>query len=217
MLPSNEAKLDRLFGRVAPVYDRQLLLERAALRLAVRLAGPLDGQRVLDLATGTGALAAALLSQRCEPPAELIAIDRSVPMLERARGRLAAFEGRCRIRVLAADARALPVPSASLDLVTSGYVLHLLEHQDARAVLGEVRRVLRSGGRMVTVVHSVPPRAFGTLYEGGWRLLRRVLSIAGPGPIGDARPLLDSAGFSTVCHGRTHLGYWSQVVLSRAR
>lgn len=99
----NQVRLDRLFERIAPAYDLQLLLERRALKAAARLAGPLGGLRGLDLATGTGALAAAMLD-RLDPPAELVAVDRSPAMLARAGKRLAHFEGRSRISVTLADA-----------------------------------------------------------------------------------------------------------------
>lgn len=209
---SDQLRLDRLFERAAPAYDLQLLLERRALTTAARLAGPLAGLRVLDLATGTGALAAAMLD-RGGPPLELVAVDRSAPMLARARRRLAPFEDRSRVSVALADARRLPYPEGHFDLVASGYFLHLLERQDAAAALEEVRRVLRPGGRLVVVVHSAPATGLGRLYRQGWRALERVLSLVGAGPLDDARPLLVSAGFSIRSERRTGLGYWSQVLL----
>lgn len=77
---SDQLRLDRLLARAAPAYDLQLLLERRALWTAVRLAGPLGGLRVLDLATGTGALASAMLD-RGDQPVGLVAVDRSPAML----------------------------------------------------------------------------------------------------------------------------------------
>jgi demethylmenaquinone methyltransferase / 2-methoxy-6-polyprenyl-1,4-benzoquinol methylase len=210
---SDQLRLDRLFERAAPAYDLQLLLERRALRTAARLAGPLGGLRVLDLATGTGALAAAML-ERGDPPIELVAVDRSAAMLARARRRLAPFEDRSRVRVALADARRLPYPGGTFNLVASGYFLHLLERENAVAALEEVRRVLRPGGRLVVVVHSAPATRLGGLYRRGWRALARVLPLAGAGPLEDARPLLVSVGFSIRSERRTGLGYWSQVLLA---
>jgi demethylmenaquinone methyltransferase / 2-methoxy-6-polyprenyl-1,4-benzoquinol methylase len=209
----DQLRLDHLFERAAAAYDLQLLLERRALRTAARLAGPLGGLRVLDLATGTGALAAAMLD-RGGPPLELVAVDRSAPMLARARGRLARFEDRTRVSVGLADARRLPYPEGHFDLVASGYFLHLLACQDAAAALEEVRRVLRPGGRLVVVVHSAPATGRGRLYRQGWRALERVLPLAGAGPLEDTRPLLVSARFSIHSERRTGFGYWSQVVLA---
>lgn len=208
----NQLRLDRLFERAAPAYDLQLLLERRALRTAARLAGPLGGLRVLDLATGTGALAAAML-EHGDPPAQLAAVDRSAAMLARARRRLAPFEECSRVSVALADARRLPYPGGHFDLVASGYFFHLLEREDAAAALKEVRRVLRPGGRLVVVVHSAPATRLGGLYRQGWRALERVLPLVGAGPLEDARPLLVSVGFSIHSERRTGLGYWSQVLL----
>lgn len=212
---SDQLRLDHLFERAAPGYDLQLPLERRALRTAARFAGPLAGLRVLDLATGTGALAAAMLD-RGGPPLELVAVDRSAPMLARARRRLAPFEDRCRISVALADARRLPYPEGHFDLVASGYFLHLLKRQDAAAALEEVRRVLRPDGRLVVVVHGAPATGLGRLYRQGWRALERVMPLAGAGPLQDARPLLVGAGFSIRSERRTGLGYWSQVLLAEA-
>lgn len=209
---SDQLRLDRLFERAAPAYDLQLLLERRALRTAARFAVPLGGMRVLDLATGTGALAAAML-ERGDPPLELVAVDRSAAMLARARRRLAPFEDRSRISVALADARRLPYPEGHFDLVASGYFLHLLEREDAAVTLEEVRRVLRPGGRLVVVVHSAPATGLGRLYRRGWQALERVVSLVGAGPLEDARPLLVSAGFSIHRERRTGLGYWSQVLV----
>jgi len=209
---SHQPRLDRLFERAAPAYDLQLLLERRALRTAARLAGPLRGLRVLDIATGTGALAAAMLD-RGDPPLELVAVDRSAAMLARARRRLSPFEDRLRVEVALADARRLTYATGHFDLVASGYLLHLLEREDAAAALQEARRVLRPGGRLVVVVHSAPATRLGGLYRAGWRALERVLPLAGTGPLEDARPLLVIAGFSIRGERRTGLGYWSQVLL----
>ncbi len=208
----NQVHLDRLFDRVAATYDRQLVFERRALEVAARLIGPLDGLRVLDLATGTGALAAAMLD-RSNPPAELTAIDRSAAMLARARTRLAPFEDRFRIGTAIADARRLPHAGDSFDLVTSAYFLHLLDREDAESVLGEVRRVLRLAGRLAVIVHSAPPTRCGGFYLRISRALRRAPPLVGAGPLTDARPLLEGSGFVVRAERRTVLGYWSQVLL----
>jgi ubiquinone/menaquinone biosynthesis C-methylase UbiE len=212
---TNQAHLDRLFDRVARAYDLQILLERRALLVAARFAGPLAGCRVLDLATGTGALAATLLDAP-HPPAELVALDRSRAMLDRARNRLAALAHRTQVRFAVADARRrLPCPSGRFDVVTIGYLLHLLDREDALAVLREARRVLRRGGRLVTVVHSAPASPLGRLYRRGWQFLARAFpSVIAPGPVEDLRPLVEGAGFTVREGRRVGLGYWSQVLLS---
>ncbi|PXX61780.1 methyltransferase family protein [Nocardia tenerifensis] len=94
---------------------------------------------ILDLATGTGIVAAQLeaLGHR------VIGFDTSVGMLAHAAGRLPG-------RVMRADAAALPVTDGSVDVVTAIWLLHLLT--DAEPVLTEVARVLRPGGLFLTTV-----------------------------------------------------------------
>lgn len=81
------------------------------------------------------------------PALELYGLDLSAAYLERARTRLA---GRP-VRWHEAPAEAVPLPDASVDLVTAAYLLHELPDTVRTAVLREAARVLRPGGRLVLV------------------------------------------------------------------
>jgi SAM-dependent methyltransferase len=110
--------------------------EEAAHRL-LAFSGVDAGSRVLDLGTGTGAMPSTL-GRASDPPAVIVGCDRSVPMLEGARRRVAGGH------FVTADVRQLPFRAASFDLVTANCVLsHLHRCQEA---LLEARRVLRRGG-----------------------------------------------------------------------
>lgn len=98
---------------------------------------------VLELGTGAGANAAALLDRY--PLIRLTATDVDPAMLDVARVRLARFGDRA--RVTSADACALEFNDASFDVVVSMIMLHHVE--DRLAALGEAARVLRAGGRLV--------------------------------------------------------------------
>lgn len=121
-----------------PVAPYNALYERPAL---LDLAGDVTGLDVLDLGCGPGVTTAALVTRG----ARVTGVDRSAALLEHARGLSdAAF--------LVQDlADPLPFPDGSFDLVVSGLVLHYLA--DWTAVLAEVHRVLRPGGRVVASVH----------------------------------------------------------------
>lgn len=93
---------------------------------------------VLDLGCGTGHGAAALAARW--PGARMIALDASPAMLREAARR----EGSARIERLLADAEAIPLPDASVDLVFSNLALPWCE--DIDAVFGEVARILRPRG-----------------------------------------------------------------------
>ncbi len=207
-------RLVAFFDRRAGAYDRQLWLERPALRAMARLAEPLVGARVVDLATGTGGVAAALIAR--EPRlASLVAVDAAPHMLERAAPRLAPLGSRA--RTLLADARAVPLADGAADVVTIGYLLHLLDPAARTAVLVEARRLLRPGGRLAAVVHGSPRGLHGRVYRAGWHGLTRILpgAIIGEGPMADLAPIVAAAGFEVDATWRIPGVYWSQVLGAR--
>ncbi len=204
------------FDGRARAYDRQLPLERAALRLAASLSEPLAGAHVVDLAAGTGALAQALLARNADV-ASLTLVDGAPRMLERARDRLgpaAEVAG-----FVVADARAVPIADGCADVVTIGYLLHLIDPGARTRVLAEAHRLLRPGGRLVVVVHGSPAGTAGAAYRFAWRLLRRVVprAVVGHGPIVDAARLVEAAAFDVLTARRLPGVYWSQVVAAERR
>jgi ubiquinone/menaquinone biosynthesis C-methylase UbiE len=146
-------------GLLGRIYDWQLPLERAALASAVELAAPGDSERLLDVATGTGGLLREL-SLRPVRPAEVVAIDRSASMLAAA----AAHGLPAGWPLLVGDATRLTFPDGRFDVVTACYLLHLLNRGSRARAIAEIARVLRVGGRFVTVtVESRRPVARAAL------------------------------------------------------
>ena len=130
-------------------------------RALVSAAAPKPGDRVLDVATGTGMVAAELLA-RCD--CSVVGIDQSAEMLAAARARFASREG-SRVELIEGQAEALPFPDASFDALTFTY---LLRYVDApRATVRELARVVRPGGRVVSLEFGVPPLAPA---RAAWRL-----------------------------------------------
>ena len=119
------------------------LLDRVASEVAADGSSP---RRVLDIGTGVGLLALAAADRW--PETSVVGLDASSVMLTLARARAAERwpERPERIEWLAADAGALPLADDSVDLVLSSFMLQLVPER--RTVLGEIRRVLRSGGRL---------------------------------------------------------------------
>jgi ubiquinone/menaquinone biosynthesis C-methylase UbiE len=199
---------ESVWDRVSSRYDRQLWLERAAVRRALGLLAPQNQERVLDVGTGTGEVLRQLL--RHPGRREVIGIDLSEAMLARVPDLPAGWS----VRV--ADARCLPFADGVFDAVTASYLLHVLPDADLPAVADEFRRVLRPGGRLVTVTPAVPPR--GLLRLLGIALDR--LATRRPSRYGglralDARPALDRAGFEIVAVRWSLRGYLSICVLAR--
>ncbi len=125
---------------------------------------------VLDVATGTGAVARRLLERGCT----VTGLDQSPEMLRVARARLGD-----RARFVDGRAERLPFDDASFDAVTFTYLLRYVE--DPGAVLGELARVVRPGGTLAMLEFFVPEppwRAPWSLYVD--RILPAAGRLAGP-------------------------------------
>ena len=119
-------------------------LTRETIDLLRDAANVQPGSEVLDVGCGPGHVAGALV----ESGADVTGIDFSTLMIDVARRRFPA------IRFQQADAEELPFADASFDAIVSNFVVHHLARPDV--VFGEVRRVLRPGGRFAFVVFDRP-------------------------------------------------------------
>jgi demethylmenaquinone methyltransferase/2-methoxy-6-polyprenyl-1,4-benzoquinol methylase len=139
-----------MFDRIAPVYDLMNRLMTAGLdqrwrRLTVGQTVAM-GDRVLDACCGTGDLAVA--AHRAGA-GEVVGLDFSEPMLERARRKEASVEW------VQGDVLELPFPDGSFDSATVGFGVRNVD--DLGRALDELRRVLRPGGR-VGILEITRPR-----------------------------------------------------------
>ena len=211
LLPRRDGVPPYVWDRVSVHYDRQLWLERAAVRTAAELLSPAGGERVLDVGTGTGEVLRQL-ARRPLRPAEVVGIDASAAMLARVSHLPAGWS----VRV--GDARRLPFGDGEFDAATVSYVLHVLADADVPVVLAELRRVLRPGGRLVLVTPGIPARGpMRVLALGLDRLAACRPSRCGGLRALDPRPALRRAGFD-IGRARWSLrGYPSICVLARGR
>jgi demethylmenaquinone methyltransferase / 2-methoxy-6-polyprenyl-1,4-benzoquinol methylase len=154
-----------LFAPLGPTYDRTAALlsfgqdPRWRRFLVSRIeAGP--GSTVLDVATGTGAVARELLAQK---QCTVVGLDQSPEMLAEARRRLPA-----EVKLFEARAERLPFPDAAFDALTFTYLLRYVD--DPGAVLRELARVVRPGGSIAGLEFAVP----GGLWRPLWELYVRV-------------------------------------------
>ena len=141
-----------MFSRIARRYDLMnglmtLGMHHSWRRIAARqtIASP-DGP-ALDLATGTGDLAIDLAE--VHPHRTVVGADFSLGMLAVARDKLDGLEETRRVRLLAADALALPFGTRTFACVTSEFLLRNLA--DLEQGLREMQRVTRPGGRVVAL------------------------------------------------------------------
>ncbi len=132
-------------------------------RALVNAVAPAAGERVLDVATGTGMVAAALL-QRSD--CTVVALDQSTEMLAGARKRFAARpELARRVELVEGQAEQLPFADGSFGALTFTYLLRYVD--DPRATMRELARVVAPGGRVGYLEFGVPPRLLPRL---AWRL-----------------------------------------------
>jgi demethylmenaquinone methyltransferase/2-methoxy-6-polyprenyl-1,4-benzoquinol methylase len=118
--------------------------------------------RVLDVATGTGMVAAALVRRY---GCTVVALDQSEPMLDRARQRVARRRRlRKRVQVVHGEAERLPFGDGEFDALTFTYLLRYVD--DPAATLRELARVVKPGGRIASLDFGVPPRLLPRL---AWR------------------------------------------------
>lgn len=145
--------VQKMFDDIADSYDLMNRLmtfgqDQHWRKFVVEMARVRTGGRVLDLACGTGDIAG--LFRETIVDVQVIGADFSANMLAEARRRFSDAD----ISWQACDANQLPFRDDSFDAVTFGYLLRNVD--DSAHVLGEVRRVLKPGGRAVCL-DTTPP------------------------------------------------------------
>ena len=167
----------QLFAPLGPTYDRYASLlsfgqdPRWRRFLVSRLqAGP--GDRVLDVATGTAAVAIDLSRRH---GCSVVGLDQSPEMLAEGRARVERAGIADRIELVEGRAEELPFSDGSFDALTFTYLLRYVE--DPGRTLTELARVVRPGGTIASLEFGVPP---GPFPRAAWNLYVRVgLPLAG--------------------------------------
>ncbi|MFP4182639.1 MAG: bifunctional demethylmenaquinone methyltransferase/2-methoxy-6-polyprenyl-1,4-benzoquinol methylase UbiE [Thiohalospira sp.] len=159
-VPRGEKKrrVGGVFSSVAAKYDvmNDLMsggVHRLWKRFTLDRAGLRRGQRVLDLAGGTGDLAEAE-ARRVGPDGEVVLSDINAEMLGHGRERLVNAGLAGNIQYVQADAEHLPFPDNHFDRVTMAFGLRNVT--DKEAALASIHRVLKPGGRLLVLEFSRP-------------------------------------------------------------
>jgi len=143
-----------VFDSVASRYDlmNDLMsggMHRIWKRFTIEQSGVRPGQKVLDIAGGTGDLARAF-QERVGPTGTVLLTDINAAMLARGRDRML-DDGRV-FEAVRCDAERLPFPDRTFDCVSVAFGLRNMTHKDR--ALAEMFRVLRPGGRLLVLEFS---------------------------------------------------------------
>jgi phosphatidylethanolamine/phosphatidyl-N-methylethanolamine N-methyltransferase len=164
----DKVTIEKAYARWAPVYDIVFGAvfdrgRRAAIAAAERIGG-----RILEVGVGTGiSLPAYARSNR------LVGVDISLPMLKKARERVAAQQLTHVEALSVMDAGGLALPDAGFDVVVAQYVITAVPHPEA--TLDEFARVLKPGGEIILVNHIGAETGLRRAFEQGFAPVARQL------------------------------------------
>jgi demethylmenaquinone methyltransferase/2-methoxy-6-polyprenyl-1,4-benzoquinol methylase len=189
---TTEEKIKKYYSWRATNYDAGSSFEVEHHAEALRLADIQEGQHVLDVAAGTGR-ATVGLAKAVGKTGTVDALDLSEEMLNHAQAKIGAAGLSDRVNFKQGNARALPYPDESFDLVYNGYMFDLIPINGFLPILKEMRRVLKPDGKLVLVNMSKPDdkkTIYEKIYEKGWAVMpcRPVLMSS----------YLETAGFTDI-------------------
>ena len=154
-----------VFDSVAPKYDVMNDLMSAGMHRAwkaytVLVANVKQGQRVLDIAGGTGDLAMAF-APKVGASGQVVHTDINEAMLLEGRNRL--LDAGVSVPTLVCDAEHLPFEDAHFDVVTVAFGLRNMTHKDV--ALREMSRVLKPGGKLLVLEFSKVAKPLEKIYD----------------------------------------------------
>ncbi len=179
------------YTRLAATYDRMTGYEAAHHREAIRLAGIRAGERVLEVACGTGR-ATVDLARAVGPTGRLDAVDLTAAMWQKACEKIERLGLLQRVEFRTGNARQLPFAEGTFDVLYNAYMFDLVPAEQFGPILVEFRRVLKPGGRLVLVNMSkskTGKTVYESIYERGWASACRPVLMA---------PLAKAAGFEGI-------------------
>ena len=178
------------------------------MRALIEQADLQPGQQVLEIGCGTGNLTV-MLQQR-HPRIDVVALDPDAHALDIARQK--AERAHCTIQWVQGFGDAIPYPDSSFDRVLSSFMLHHLTHDEQRATLTDVFRVLKSGGSMHVVDFAAPGEGQRGFIA---RLLHRDAHLHDNAK-GRVTALLEDVGFDSVARVATRQTLFGPISFYRA-
>ncbi|NWG02411.1 MAG: methyltransferase domain-containing protein [Syntrophaceae bacterium] len=198
----------RKYNWIAPIYDLfGILMESKARQRALEMAAIQNGEKVLEVALGTGLNFVEILKRN--PKGWVDGIDVSQRMVEKARKRISKT-GQNNYTLHLCDCRHLPFEDETFDVLMNQYLLDILPVEDFIPILLEFKRVLKEGGRMVLVNMTKGEKWLNQIYEEIYKLKPPLL--AGCRGV-MAQPFLQEVGFKEFRREFvSQLGFPSEIV-----
>jgi ubiquinone/menaquinone biosynthesis C-methylase UbiE len=205
---STHDEIVRKYNRIASVYDLfGILMESKARQRALDFAAIKNGEKILEVALGTGLNFVEILKRN--PLGWVEGIDISMKMLERARKRILKT-GQQNYTLHLCDCRHLPFDDAAFDILINQYMFDIFPVEDFRPILLEFKRVLKDGGKIVLVNMTKREKWLNQIYEEIYKLKPPLL--AGCRGI-RIQPFLEATGFKGIQRVFvSQLGFPSEVV-----
>lgn len=196
------ARVRDAYRRWAPVYDELFdLCFRDGRRRAIAAVAGQPGARILEVGVGTG-LALPHWPRHCR----VTGIDISEPMLERA-GRVCRRHQLDHVDLRVVDAQATDYPDSHFDGIAAMYVASVVP--DVAALLAEMRRICKPGGRIAIVNHFAHPNPVVGRFE---RLFSNYAALMGFNPAMSVQTITEAPGLRITRVQRVNWGgYWTLV------
>jgi ubiquinone/menaquinone biosynthesis C-methylase UbiE len=183
----------RKYNLIASVYDLfGILMESKARRCALEMAGIRNGEKILEVAFGTGLNFIEILKRN--PHGWVDGIDVSMKMIERTKKRVSKI-GQHNYMLRLCDCRHLPFEDGTFDTLMNQYLLDILPVKDFAPILIEFKRVLKRGGQIILVNTTKGERWINQIYERIYKLKPPI--VAGSRGV-KAQPFLEEVGFSKI-------------------
>ncbi|MBZ0283393.1 MAG: class I SAM-dependent methyltransferase [Anaerolineae bacterium] len=185
-------KIQKYYTWRASNYDAGTGFEAEHHLEAIQMANIHEGQRVLEVACGTGR-ATVDLASAVDTTGRLDALDLTEAMLNQARAKIEKLGLSTRVHFKHGNARDLPYPEATFDILYNGYMFDLIPLDGFLPILREFERVLKPGGKLVLLNMSKPDERksfYEAIYEKG-------LAVAPCRPV-LMSPFVEATGFMDI-------------------
>lgn len=170
-VPQNE--IAGIYDSLSSIYDLWgNLTESRARNRALELAEIKNGQKILEVAVGTGLAFYEIVKQN--PDGTNIGIDISAGMLKKAQKRLSQLSG-ANYELKQASAFQLEAEEEQFDVLINNYMFDLIPFDQMDAVLAEFKRVLKKGGKLVLVNMTIGERFGSSIYDFMYRVSPRLM------------------------------------------